>query len=49
MDLVRRDVWFCLDKHVAQPTMTRLEAISALADAVGEEDILVSNIGVPSK
>lgn len=29
--------------------MTRLEAISALADAVGEEDILVSNIGVPSK
>ena len=49
MDLVRRDVRFCLDKHVAQPTMTRLEAISALADAVGEEDILVSNIGVPSK
>ena len=44
-----RDVRFCLDKHVAQPTMTRLEAISALADAVGEEDILVSNIGVPSK
>ncbi len=49
MDLVRRDVRFCLDKHVAQPTMTRLEAILALADAVGEEDILVSNIGVPSK
>ena len=47
--MVRRDVRFCLDKHVAQPTMTRLEAISALADAVGEEDILVSNIGVPSK
>ena len=44
-----RDVRLCLDKHIAQPTMTRLEAISALADAVGEDDIVVSNIGVPSK
>lgn len=44
-----RDVRVVVEKHVIQPFMTRLEAISGLMDAVGDDDIVVSNIGVPSK
>ena len=32
-----------------EPSMTRLEAIRATLSAIGDEDILISNIGVPSK
>ncbi len=32
-----------------EPVLTRIEAISEIMAAVGEEDIVVSNIGVPSK
>ncbi len=44
-----RRVSFRLEKEIRQPTMTRLEAISAVMGSVGRDDILVSNIGVPSK
>lgn len=44
-----RDVSFRVEKHVAQPTMTRLEAIQAMMGTIGDGDIVVSNIGVPSK
>ncbi len=32
-----------------EPVLTRIEAISEIMSVVGEEDIVVSNIGVPSK
>ena len=37
------------DFTTEEPHMTRLEAIGATLSAIGDEDILVSNIGVPSK
>ncbi len=44
-----RRVSLRLEKEIRQPTMTRLEAISAVMGSVGRDDIVVSNIGVPSK
>jgi sulfopyruvate decarboxylase, alpha subunit len=35
--------------HIAEPIMTRLEAISAIMGCVDDDTIIVSNIGVPSK
>lgn len=35
--------------RVPEPTMTRLDAIAAMMSSVDEGDIVVSNIGVPSK
>lgn len=44
-----RHVSVTVDKDVREPTMTRLDAITALMETVGNDDIVVSNIGVPSK
>lgn len=40
-----------LDIHrdVPEPTMTRLKAIASVMSTLGDDDIVVSNIGVPSK
>ena len=38
-----------MDDTVAEPSLTRLQAIRAVMDCVGDGDIVVSNIGVPSK
>lgn len=38
-----------IDKHIPQPSMTRLEAIRCIMSRVGDGDLVVSNIGVPSK
>lgn len=45
----RRRVHLSVDKEVRNPTMTRLDAIAAVMAEVDDEDIVVSNIGVPSK
>lgn len=44
-----RHVEVSVSKDVCEPKMTRLEAIGAAMSAVDEGDIVVSNIGVPSK
>ncbi len=44
-----REVQAIPGKVVHQPRMTRLDAIRAVMSCVREEDIVVSNIGVPSK
>lgn len=38
-----------VERSYAEPTMTRLDAIRALMSRVGGDDVVVSNIGVPSK
>lgn len=45
----RRHVKVAIDDEFEPPTMTRLDAIERIMAAVGEDDIVVSNIGVPSK
>lgn len=45
----RRHVKLSVDDESEPPTMTRLDAIRAIMDSVTEDDIVVSNIGVPSK
>ncbi len=45
----RRKISLRLEKEICQPTMTRLETISAVMGSLGRDDIVVSNIGVPSK
>lgn len=37
------------EENISDPTLTRLQAIRALMSQIGEDDIVVSNIGVPSK
>ncbi|MDR1405350.1 MAG: sulfopyruvate decarboxylase subunit alpha [Candidatus Methanoplasma sp.] len=44
-----RTVSIRMDKKIAQPSMTRLEAIRQIMQCIGDDDIVVSNIGVPSK
>ena len=44
-----RDVRVSVQKHVSDPSMTRLEAIGAMMGTVRDGDVVVSNIGVPSK
>lgn len=44
-----RTVSLNVEKRICQPTMTRLEAIAAMMGTVEDGDIVVSNIGVPSK
>ena len=36
-------------RKMTQPTLTRLQAIRTVMDCIHEDDIVVSNIGVPSK
>lgn len=38
-----------IDKFIPNPIMTRLEAIKAVVDSIGDNDIVVSNIGMSSK
>lgn len=38
-----------IDKHLGQPSMTRLQAIGRIMSKIGDDDLVVSNIGVPSK
>jgi len=38
-----------IHKSIGDPIMTRLDAISAVMGAISDDDIVVSNIGVPSK
>ncbi len=44
-----RTVRISIDKEIVHPSMTRLDAVKAAMDTVGKHDIVVSNIGVPSK
>ncbi len=37
------------EENVPTPTITRLEAIDAVMNSISQEDVVVSNIGVPSK
>lgn len=43
------EVSFKIEKKVAQPTLTRLKAIGSVMSCINDDDIVVSNIGVPSK
>ncbi len=38
-----------VEENVPEPTLTRLQAIRSLMSQIGKDDIVVSNIGVPSK
>ncbi len=44
-----RHVSIHVEKDITEPTMTRLEAISSVMKNVQSGDVVVSNIGVPSK
>ena len=38
-----------IEKEIMPPSMTRLEAIGEIMECIGDDDVVVSNIGVPSK
>jgi sulfopyruvate decarboxylase subunit beta len=38
-----------IEKEITPPSMTRLEAIGEIMECIGDDDLVVSNIGVPSK
>lgn len=44
-----REISISLSKQTKEPKMTRLEAIREIMSSISDEDIVVSNIGVPSK
>jgi sulfopyruvate decarboxylase subunit beta len=44
-----RRVSIHIEKEIMPPLMTRLEAIREIMQCIGDDDVVVSNIGVPSK
>jgi sulfopyruvate decarboxylase subunit beta len=44
-----RTVSIHIEKEIKPPSMTRLEAIGEIMQYIGDDDVIVSNIGVPSK
>jgi len=44
-----RTVSIHMEKEIMPPSMTRLEAIGEIMQCIGDDDVIVSNIGVPSK
>ena len=44
-----RTVSIHMEKEIMPPSMTRLEAIGEIMECIGDDDVIVSNIGVPSK
>ncbi len=44
-----REIHASLSKRTKEPKMTRLEAIGKIMSSISDEDIVVSNIGIPSK
>jgi len=44
-----RTVSVHFEKKIEPPSMTRLDAIKQIMQCIGDEDVVVSNIGVPSK